>query len=241
MPTHKDLRTRILFAMVGLTFFTAILSQIMLQLGGGARDKLIDLSDQLNFFGQEVIFENGLPPYISSAGVYAPESVVFGIGFTIVGAMILWLSNRVWRETSNQLSEENSTIIHLRTNHAGFIAGDICGFVLIMLAWTPMHTKLVQHLIMATIVFSCSILWAVLVTISRTILDADKKWREYKITRLRWTLLCIAFLSMQLSVITFVLISPTISALFEWLLFVSLNCGLLTFYTVFEGRGFEEE
>ena len=173
--------------------------------------------------------------------MFAPESIVFGIGLTIAGAMMMWLSKQVWNETRTQLQDENATLIHLRTNHAGLIAGMIGGFVLMILAWTPMHTKLVQHLIMATLVFSCSILWTILVTISRTIIDADKTWREYKISRLRWTFLCIAFFSMQLSVITFVLISPTFSALFEWLLFISLNCGLLTFYTVFESHNFEEE
>lgn len=241
MSNNEDRRAHILFAMVGLTFFTAIVSQLMMQLGGGAREKIMDLSDQLIFFEQAVVFENGLPPYISSAGVFAPESIVFGIGLTIAGAMMMWLSKQVWNETCTQLQEENATLIHIRTNHAGLIAGMIGGFVLMILAWTPMHTKLVQHLIMATLVFSCSILWTILVTISRTIIDADKTWREYKISRLRWTCLCIAFFSMQLSVITFVLISPTVSALFEWLLFISLNCGLLTFYTAFESHNFEEE
>ena len=241
MSGDRDHRTNILFAMVELTFFTAIISQLMMQLGGGARDKLMDLSDQLIFFGQAVVFENGLPPYISSAGVFSPESIVFGIGLSIVGAMMMWLSKQVWNETSEQLQSENTSPIHLRTNNAGLIAGMIGGFALIILAWTPMHTKLVQHLILATLVFSSSILWTILVTISRTILDAEEEWRGYKITRLRWSCLGTSFISIQLSVITFVLISPTVSALFEWSLFISLNCGLLTFYTVFENQDFEEE
>lgn len=241
MPEDRDYRTKILFAMVELTFATAIISQLMMQLGGGARDKLMDLSDQLIFFGQVVVFENGLPPYISSAGVFAPESIVFGIGLSIAGASMVWLSKQIWSETHTQLQGENTTLLHQRTNNAGLIAGIIGGLVLIILAWTPMHTNLIKHLIMATLVFSSSILWTMCVTISRTILDAEKEWRGYKITHLRWTFLSIAFISIQLSSITFVLISPTVSALFEWLLFISLNCGLLTFYTVFENSDFEEE
>lgn len=241
MSDDRDHRTKILFAMIELNFITAIISQLMMQLGGGARDKMMDLSDQLIFFGQAVVFENGLPPYISSAGVFAPESIVFGIGLSIVGASMMWLSKQIWSETCTQLHGEYTTLLHNRTNNAGLIAGMIGGLVLIFLAWTPMHTNLVKHLIMATLVFSSSILWTMFVTISRTILDAEKEWRGYKITHLRWTFLSIAFFSIQLSSITFVLISPTVSALFEWLLFMSLNCGLLTFYTVFENQVFEEE
>ncbi len=227
--------------MVGLTFVTAIVSQLMMQLGGGKRKEIMDLSDQLIFFNHPVIFENGLPPYISSAGVFAPESIVFGIGLSIVGAMMMWLSKQVWHQTHTRLQGENTAIIHSKTNHAGLIAGLIGGFGLMILAWTPMHTKLFLHLILATLVFSCSILWTVLVTISRTILDAEKEWRGHKITRLRWTSAGIAFFSMQLSALTFVIFSPTVSAFFEWVLFISLNFGLLTFYTVFESDNFEEE
>jgi hypothetical protein len=117
----------------------------------------------------------------------------------------------------------------------------IGGIVLVFLAWTPMNTQLVTHLVMATIVFLGSILWTILVTVSRTILDADKQWRGYNIIRLRWTLMSVAFFSLQLSMISFVLISTTVSAAFEWLLLISLNCGLLTFYTVFEKPNIEEE
>jgi hypothetical protein len=236
-----DRRTKILFAMIEITFLTAIISQLIMQLGGGPRDELMDLSDQLIVFGQAVIFENGLPPYISSAGVFAPESIVFGIGFTIVGVLIIWLSKEIWEETCKQFQENHTTSLHLRTNNIGLIAGMIGGIILVFLAWTPMNTQLVAHLVMATIVFLGSILWTILVTVSRTILDADKQWCGYNIIRLRWTLMSVAFISLQLSIISFVLISTTVSAAFEWLLFISLNCGLLTFYTVFENPNFEEE
>lgn len=241
MFENYDRRTKILFSMVGITSLTAIISQIMMQLGGGARDELMDLSDQLIVFGKAVIFENGLPPYISSAGVFAPESIVFGIGLSIVGVLIIWLSKEIWKETCKQFQEKHTTTLHLRTNNIGLIAGMIGGIVLIFLAWTPMNTQLVAHLVMATIVFLGSILWAVLVTISRTILDADKQWRGYNISQLRWILMSVAFFSLQLSLISFNLISTSVSAAFEWLLFISLNCGLLTFYTVFETPNFEEE
>jgi hypothetical protein len=227
--------------MVEITFLTAIISQIMMQLGGGARDELMDLSDQLIVFGKAVIFENGLPPYISSAGVFAPESIVFGIGFSLVGMSIIWLSKEIWKETCNQFQEKYTTNLHLRTNNIGLIAGMIGGIVLVFLAWTPMNTQLIAHLVMATIVFLGSILWTILVTVSRTIIDADKQWRGYNIIRLRWTLISVAFISLQLSIISFVLISTTVSAAFEWLLLISLNCGLLTFYTVFENPNIEEE
>ena len=236
-----DRRTKILFAMIEITFLTAIISQLIMQLGGGPRDELMDLSDQLIVFGQAVIFENGLPPYISSAGVFAPESIVFGIGFTIVGVLIIWLSKEIWEETCKQFQENHTTSLHLRTNNIGLIAGMIGGIILVFLAWTPMNTQLVSHLVMATIVFLGSILWTILITVSRTILDADKQWCGYNIIRLRWTLMSVAFISLQLSIISFVLISTTVSAAFEWLLFISLNCGLLTFYTVFENPNFEEE
>jgi hypothetical protein len=236
-----DRRIKVLFAMIEITFLTAIISQIMMQLGGGARDELMDLSDQLIVFGQAVIFENGLPPYISSAGVFAPESIVFGIGFSIVGVSIIWLSKEIWKETCKQFQGKHTTSLHLRTNNMGLIAGMIGGIVLLFLAWTPMNTQLVAHLVMATIVFLGSILWTILVTVSRTILDADKQWRGYNIIRLRWTLMSVAFISLQLSIISFILISTTVSAAFEWLLFISLNCGLLTFYTVFENPNLEEE
>ena len=70
---------------------TTVLTQILLQTGGGIRDEPIDLSDQVpDMFDSLVIFPEGLPGWISSGGVFPPENLIFNIGLKIGG--ILYLS-----------------------------------------------------------------------------------------------------------------------------------------------------
>ena len=74
---------------------TSLITQIMLQTGENVREYSVDLSDQVpgsdNYFNSLAVYPNGLPPYISSGGVYSPEITIFNIGFKIAGILFIFI------------------------------------------------------------------------------------------------------------------------------------------------------
>ena len=71
-----------------------IVSQLMMQLGGGERDQPLDLTDQVpeDVDIDGLVFENGFPPFISSAGAFMPEKAVFDFGLFCGGVVMIFLS-----------------------------------------------------------------------------------------------------------------------------------------------------
>ncbi len=240
MQLSNDIRAKVLALTIKIAILTTIISQIMMQLGGGPRDELMDLSGQFQYQGEGIVFD-GLPPFISSAGVFAPESIVFGIGLTLTGFLIIWLSYQLKLETSQQFKNSTVSKVHTLSNDFGLLVGITAGTSLILLSWTPMNTKLVAHIILAMLVFCSSILWALLLTTARNRLDEKIIWRGKKITHWRWIILAITFFSLQLTFLFASMGRFYISALFEWILLTGIISNLATFYPVFSDYLDEEE
>jgi hypothetical protein len=240
LQINEDIRAKVLSLTIKIGVLTAVISQIMMQLGGGPRDELMDHSDQFHFQGNGAIFD-GLPPFISSAGVFPPESIVFGIGFSITGFLLIWLSYQLKLETSKQFKNSTISNVHTLSNDFGLLAGITAGTSLIVLSWTPMNTKLVAHIILAILVFCSAIIWALLVTTARSKLDEKIIWRGKKITHWRWILIAVTFFSVQLTILFAFTGNFYISALFEWILLSGLIFSLATYYPIFSNSEDEEE
>lgn len=241
MGRSKDIRAKLLAVAIKISILTAVTTQLVVQLRGGPRNERMDLSDQFTFQGKGLVFENGLPPFISSGGVFSPESIIFGIGLTIAGFLLSWLAFEMAKETSKQLQKTTVSRVHTWSNNVGLLAGFSSGTALILMSWTPMNTKLITHLILALIVFCGALLWSVSVTIARTGLDEKITWRGKKITHWRWGIIAVTFFSMQLTFLMAVIGRLNVSAFFEWILFIGLNCCLATFCVAFAENESDEE
>lgn len=240
---HDDeRRSKLLKLAIGAIIVTALLSQLLLQIGGGLRDEPLDFTEQLEQLEQPLIFEDGLPPFISSAGVYAPESIIFGIGFTISGILFILLAYEMAVCNSLKLSRHESTSLHIRSNNLGMLVGMFTGASLIIISWTPMHTQLIAHVALALQIFYGGMLWASLATISRSRIDSKKQFKNIPMNLLRWGLIAITFISLQLSGLAIANDSLNLAAAFEWVLFFSQVGVLASFQTIFDpNHSFEEE
>ena len=77
---------------VALGFFCFVASQIMLQFGGGEREETLDLRDNVPEemrVNPCLVFEEGYPPFVSSAGALMPEKFVFSVGLFAGGLMMI--------------------------------------------------------------------------------------------------------------------------------------------------------
>ena len=232
-PTPPDhVSRRLLLAAVAITLATCIISQAMLQLGGGPRDEQLDLSDQLEDLDRTLVFD-GLPPFISSAGVYYPERAVFEVGLSIAGLLIIGLGFVLAQRTENDLKKGEGTNIRRLFNLAGMLLAVFSGASLVIMTRHPMHTDLVAHLTYAMYVFYGSIAWAACATAARGRLDADLEWRGHSLVKMRWSLLTLAFLSLQITIGTIAFSSMLLSAFFEWVMLFSMQAVLLTFLPLF--------
>ncbi|MCH2349637.1 MAG: hypothetical protein MK233_06910, partial [Candidatus Poseidoniales archaeon] len=142
-PTPPDhVSRRLLLAAVAITLATCIISQVMLQLGGGPRDEQLDLSDQLEDLDRTLVFD-GLPPFISSAGVYYPERAVFEVGLSIAGLLFILLGLVLALRTEGDLKAGDGTNIRRLFNLAGLLLAGLSGASLVIMTRHPMHTDLV--------------------------------------------------------------------------------------------------
>ena len=82
---------RVLITAVILIVSTSIITQAFVQLGGGPRNDDIDLTGQISLKNGETHVLEGLPPFISSGGVYQPEKTIFTIGLSITGLLFIVL------------------------------------------------------------------------------------------------------------------------------------------------------
>ena len=237
---HRDdeRRSKLLKLAIGVVIATAVLSQLLLQIGGDSRHEALNFTEQL---GYPLTFEDGLPPFISSAGVFAPESIVFGIGFTLSGILFILLAYEMAVCNSLKLSRHESTSLHIWSNNLGMLVGMFTGASLILISWTPMHTQLIAHVALALQIFYGGMLWASLATISRSRIDSKKQFKNIPMNVLRWTLIAITFSSLQLSGVAIANDSLNLAAALEWVLFFSQVGVLASFQTVFESNHSSEE
>ena len=203
---------------------SCLISQVMMQLGGGARDERVDLTDQApdGFEDDGFIFEDGFPPFISSAGAFMPESIVFNFGLFSGGVLMILLSFEVFHRTKPEGTKRNVA------NVTALITGIIIGFSMMQLVGHPFHTSLIMHIFWAMNIFWGAQLWIATLTYARGELDADIHWRGWEINRIRWGLFVVAIISFQAMTALVATGHLVESAILEWTLTFSAEAMILT-------------
>jgi hypothetical protein len=222
MMKDENLR-KVIIAGVILVVGAALISQIMLQMAGGPRDEPMDLSDELPVDSDHpVVFEDGLPPFISSGGVFQPEKTVFDIGLGLGGLLMMALSFEVYHRTKPVGRKRNAA------NVGALISGVIVGFSMFSLPAHPLNTDLMLHIFWAVNVFWGTQVWLFCLTYARAELDADVRWKGYSINRIRWSLFATAIISFQAMTALIATGHLSESAFFEWVLAFAAEGALLT-------------
>ena len=239
IPDH--ISRRLLLAALSVAIATAVISQVMLQLGDGPRDERLDLSDQIAWPDVEVVLEDGLPPFLSSGGVYQPERTVFNFGFAVTGVLMIPLGVAIAGRTQRDLEQIGGSRMGERANLAGLLAASITGVSLGIMTRFPMHTHLQPHLVFAMLVFCGSLLWAACSSRARGELDVERAFLDHPVVPLRRNLLRMAAASFILMLVAVVAMSLTIAALLEWLLLGSVLSVLLTHLTMFAEEAADSE
>ena len=203
---------------------SCLISQVMMQLGGGARDERVDLTDQApeGFEDEGFIFEDGFPPFISSAGAFMPEKIVFNFGLFTGGVLMILLSFEVFHRTKPEGRKRNVA------NVTALITGVIIGFSMMQLVGHPFNTSLIMHIFWAMNIFWGAQIWIATLTYARGELDADIRWRGWTINRVRWCLFAVAIISFQAMTALVATGHLVESAILEWTLTFSAEAIILT-------------
>ena len=138
--------------LVGVGAFTAIVTQFMMLTGGGEREGVFDLGDVYAPFFDSFVFE-GLPPFISSGGIYEPEIHLFKIGFTICGLLTALLVIRMGKKGG--VLNNNGTL----QGYAVTCLGIANSTGLMVMVHLPFTVYPVAHSIIAGIVFISGLGW----------------------------------------------------------------------------------
>ena len=196
----------------------------MMQLGGGERDERVDLTDQApeGIEDEGFIFEDGYPPFISSAGALMPERMVFDIGLFTGGILMILLSFETFHRTKPKGTKRNVA------NVTALITGIIIGFSLMQLVAHPFNTSLIMHIFWAMNIFWGAQIWMATLTYARGELDADIRWRGWEINRVRWSLFAVAIISFQAMTALVATGHLVESAILEWTLTFSAEAMILT-------------
>tara|TARA_B100002052_G_scaffold93602_1_gene86344 strand:- start:1238 stop:1954 length:717 start_codon:yes stop_codon:yes gene_type:complete len=210
---------------VCLIVFCCIVSQIMMQLAGGERDEPLDLSDQVPQEMQDnggLVFEDGYPPFVSSAGALMPEKFVFNLGLFSGGVMMIFLTFEIYHRTKFQ----NTT--RKFANLSTLLTGIIVGYSMVQIVAYPFTTEVMSHIFWAMNIFWFAQIWMGSLAYTRGTLDAQFRWRGWKINTIRWTLFSIAVISFQAMTALTVMNLIVESAIFEWTLIFSAFAMMLT-------------
>ncbi|MBJ84392.1 MAG: hypothetical protein CMB52_02595 [Euryarchaeota archaeon] len=208
-----------------LVVCSCIISQVMMQLGGGLRDEPLDLSDQVpeDFEGGEIVFENGFPPFISSAGAFMPEKLVFNFGLFSGGLIMIFLSFELFHRTKpNGRKRDFSNVVAL-------VTGIIIGFSMIQIVAYPFNTDIMLHIFWAMNIFWGAQVWIASLTYARGEIDSEIEWKGWEIHKVRWAIFAIAIISFQSMTILTALSMLVESAIFEWTLTFAAQAMMLTF------------
>ena len=223
MFTDSQLRRAIQLGVI-LIVGSCLISQVMMQLGGGERDERVDLTDQApeGLEDDGFIFEDGYPPFISSAGALMPERMVFNIGLFTGGILMILLSFETFHRTKPKGTKRNVA------NVTALITGIIIGFSLMQLVAHPFNTSLIMHIFWAMNIFWGAQIWMATLTYARGELDADIRWRGWEINRVRWSLFAVAIISFQAMTALVATGHLVESAILEWTLTFSAEAMILT-------------
>ena len=201
-----------------------LISQVMMQLGGGARDEPIDLRDQVpdDFDDEGLVFEDGFPPFISSAGAFMPEKIVFNIGLFGGGLMMIFLSFEIFHRT-NPVEKKRKVC-----NVVALVSGIIIGFSMMQIVAHPFNTSIIMHIFWAMNIFWCAQIWIGTLAYARGEIDAEVNWRGRSINRIRWTTFAVAIFSFQAMTLLVATGHLVESAILEWTLTFSAEAMMLT-------------
>ena len=231
--SDKALKILIYFAVI-MIIGTTVLTQILLQTGGGVRDEPIDLSDQVpDMFDSLVIFPEGLPGWISSGGVFPPENLIFNIGLKIGGILYIIIGLEVFLRTNSKLIPNSGK--EKKYNSISLLCTTLAGLNLFMLTFFPMDKSLIFHLICAFSIFIPVVIWTFTLFYSRKNIDAEMKFRNYNLNSIRKYIayLCLfSFLLMVFGNHRIAGISVVGSVIGEWGLMFTSQLQVLTFIPI---------
>ena len=220
---------RLIVLAVSLVIGASVGSQILMQLGGGPRNERMDLSDQIgDDFKGLAIFPDGLPPFISSAGLFYPEKAIFDWGLGLGGIIFCILGIEVTVRTQRELISTGANVLRTALNLGQLIAALGVGVSLVMLTRYPFNVSFLNHLLIANGIFYGSMVWGGLLTLARSGLDGKIQWRGFSINHGRWLLVVMGVVSYFLMTGFGAQRSFNLSALFEWLLTLSSEAITLT-------------
>jgi hypothetical protein len=224
--TSDRLFRRTIILGVVLVLGGSVVSQLLMQMGGGERDKPQNFSDQLpSHFSEDLkkvaIFPHGLPPFISSGGIHYPEKAVFDVGLGLGGLVFAFLAIELFLRTRNTLSEARASIVRHLLNLGQLLAALLVGGSLVMITRYPFNVNFLGHLFYANNIFYGSLAWGGLLTLARGGLDRQLACCRLKLNLLRWILLAVGIASYVLMTMLAGKQSFNGAAFFEWLLTIS--------------------
>jgi hypothetical protein len=210
---------------VCLVLGASVVSQLLMQLGGGDRDKPLDFSKQLDGYDDDfkkmAIFPKGLPPFISSGGLHYPEKAVFDLGLGLGGLVFWFLGLEIFLRTRAELARQQASRARHLFNGGQLLATLLVGGSLVMTTRYPFDISFLKHLFFATGIFYGSLAWGLLLILARSGLDRQLACCGWKLNRLRWVLLGVAVASFLLTAFLVRRGENNGAALFEWLLAIS--------------------
>lgn len=230
MMSDAQLRKTIIGA-VCFVIGACIISQVMMQLAGGPRDEPLTFDGRIpeEMNADEIEFEDGLPPFISSAGGFYPERAVFDAGIGIGGLLMIGFSFELFHRT------KPTGDLRKFANICGLTTGVVIGFSMFNIIVYPFNTEFDMHIFWAMVIFIGAQIWALCLTIARSEIDADLKWKEWDLTKIRWFVFASIVVSFHLMLLLVYSGHYIIGAVFEWLLMFSSQSFLLTFVPTLGG------
>ena len=238
---------KVIYTGVILIIGACVISQVLMQFGGGIRDEPMDLSSHLPADSQRqaddaVIFENGLPPFISSGGLFYPEKAVFDIGLGLGGLLTILLSADLFLRTKSGLKASGGSRWRQGANVGQLVTGIIIGGSLVMLTRNPFNVALVAHIFYAMNIFYGSFIWGAFIAFSRKGLDSElKSVGGYPLSTVRWGLVLAGFASFQAMMILLAYNFIYESAFFEWALTFAGEAQVLTIIPILSSVVSDEE
>lgn len=181
--SDKVLKNLIFLAAI-MIIGTTVLTQILLQTGGGVRDEPIDLSDQVpEMFDSLAIFPEGLPAFISSGGVFPPENLFFNVGLKVGGILYILIGLEVFLRTNLKL--DSNCEKEKRYNSISLVCTTLAGLNIFMLTFFPMDKNLIFHLICAFLIFIPVVIWTFTIFYSRRKIDSEINFRNFSLNNIR--------------------------------------------------------
>ncbi|MDG1524488.1 MAG: hypothetical protein P8Q90_00240 [Candidatus Thalassarchaeaceae archaeon] len=221
---NDDYLRRVIQMGVIIIVGSCLISQVMMQLGGGERDQPVDLSDQVpDDFGDDgLIFEDGFPPFISSAGAFMPERAVFNFGLFTGGLVMIFISFEIFHRTKPEGRKRKVS------NVVALVSGIFIGFSMMQIVAHPFNTSIIMHIFWAMNIFWCAQIWIGTLAYARGDLDSDVSWKRYPIHQIRWALFATAVISFQAMTVLVATGHLVESAIFEWTLTFSAEAMMLS-------------